>query len=144
MKDKFGLEDHLPGLVERIVASYNSDERTHHIDKQFLPSRIRIIEAVEMLLELLYPGYWGRQHLTSHNVSYHVGELLPRIGEILHEEIALGPLESLLLSARLIPVRTALAGLAQDQGGDVSARHREVQTAQGNSTAVNAASCGRV
>lgn len=87
VKDTFGLEDHLPGLVERIVASYDADERTHHIDKQFLPSRMRIIEAVEMLLELLYPGYWGRQHLTSHNVSYHVGELLPRIGEILHEEI---------------------------------------------------------
>ena len=83
MKDTFGLEDHLPGLVERIVASYNSDERTHHIDKQFLPSRTRIVEALQILLELLYPGYWGRQHLTSNNVSYHVGELLPRIGEIL-------------------------------------------------------------
>ncbi len=34
---------------------------------------------------------------------------------------------------------TAFAGLAQDQGRDVSPPHREVQTAQGNSTAVNAA-----
>ena len=34
---------------------------------------------------------------------------------------------------------TAFAGLAQDQGGDVSAPHCEVQTAQGNSTAANAA-----
>lgn len=33
---------------------------------------------------------------------------------------------------------TAFAGLAQDQGGDVSARNCAVQTEQGNSTAVNA------
>ena len=87
MSEKFGLSDHLPELVERIVDSYRADERTHHIDKQFLPSREDIIRAVSLLLELLYPGYWGRQHLTTHNVSYHVGELVPRIGEILHEEI---------------------------------------------------------
>ncbi len=33
----------------------------------------------------------------------------------------------------------AFAGLAQDHGGDVSARNCEVQTEQGNSTAVSAA-----
>ena len=87
MTSKFGLGDQLPELVERIVESYWADHRTHHIDKQYLPSRTRIIEAVQLLLELLYPGYWGRQHLTAHNVSFHVGELLPRVGEILHEEI---------------------------------------------------------
>ncbi len=87
MANNFGPGNRLPDLVQRIVDSYQADERTHHIDKQFLPSRARIIQAVQMLLELLYPGYWGRQHLTAHNVSYHVGELVPRIGEILHEEI---------------------------------------------------------
>ncbi len=84
---EFSFGSHLPRLVQQIVDSYWSDERTHHIDKRFLPSRTRIIHATELLLELMYPGYWGRQHLTTHNVAYHVGELLPRIGDILHVEI---------------------------------------------------------
>jgi serine O-acetyltransferase len=83
----FGLGSRLPELVERIVESYASDPRTHHIDKEYLPSRVAIVRATEMLLELLYPGYFGRQHLTGHNVSYHVGELLRRISRILHREI---------------------------------------------------------
>ncbi len=87
MPDNYGLGERLPDLVERLVASYSCDGRTHHIDKRFLPSRSSIVRAVQMLIELLYPGYFGRQHLTSHNVAYHVGELLPRIGEILHREI---------------------------------------------------------
>ena len=33
------------------------------------------------MLELIYPGYFGRQNLSSLNISYHVGELLPKIGE---------------------------------------------------------------
>lgn len=87
MLDGYGLGSELPGLVQHIVDSYGADERTHHIDRHFLPSRRHIVQALERLIELVYPGYWGRQHLTNHNVSYHVGELLPRIGEALHREI---------------------------------------------------------
>jgi serine O-acetyltransferase len=36
---------------------------------------------------LIYPGYFGRQNLSSMNISYHVGELLPKIGERLNHEI---------------------------------------------------------
>jgi serine O-acetyltransferase len=85
--EPYGLGERLPDLVDRILASYTTAEQTHHIDKQYLPSRNAIVEALEMLLEVMYPGYFGRRNLTSHNVVYHVGELLPRIGEILHREI---------------------------------------------------------
>jgi serine O-acetyltransferase len=41
------------------------------------------------LLELLYPGFIGRQHLTEHNVGFHVGDLLPRIGEVTFKQVYL-------------------------------------------------------
>ena len=85
--DSFRFGENLPSLVERIVASYRSDERTHHIDKGFLAARAEIIHAIELLLELLYPGYFGRQNLNTHNIAYHVGELVPKIGECLQREI---------------------------------------------------------
>ncbi len=81
------LGEALPRLVSRIVQSYFSDSRTQHIDREHLPSRKVIIEICDLLMELTYPGYIGRRGLTRHNISFHVGELLPRLWELLTDEI---------------------------------------------------------
>ena len=85
--DSKHLGDALPRLVARIVKSYQSDARTQHIDREYLPSRRAIIEICDLLLELTYPGYIGRRGLTQHNISFHVGERLPRLWELLAAEI---------------------------------------------------------
>ena len=82
------LGDALPQLVARIVGSYFADERTQHIDREYLPSREVMVEICDLLLELTYPGYIGRRGLTRHNISYHVGELVPRLWELLAAEIS--------------------------------------------------------
>jgi len=87
MPHDFIIGPKLGELVERIVASYNADARTQHIDRVYLPSRTEIIQLVRDLLELLYPGFIGRQRLTRHNVAFHVGDLLPRIGESAFRQI---------------------------------------------------------
>lgn len=87
MPSRFQIGEHLTGLVDKIVDSYNSDERTRHIDRGYLPNRSEIVEIIRLLLELAYPGYYGRQNLNRHNVKFHVGELLPKLGEKLYEQI---------------------------------------------------------
>ena len=77
----------LTELVERIVASYRSDPRTQNIDGEYLPSRARAVRICNLLLELTYPGYIGRRGLTEHNIVYHVGELVPRLWELVSDEI---------------------------------------------------------
>lgn len=84
---KFDFGERLTPLVDNIVASYNGDERTRHIDRVYLPNRSAVVRVLQLLLELAYPGYYGRQNLTQHNVKYHVGELLPRIADLLFEQI---------------------------------------------------------
>ncbi|MFH0982513.1 MAG: serine O-acetyltransferase EpsC [Planctomycetota bacterium] len=84
---EFSLNDKLAGLVERVIASYQAHELTQHIERAYLPSRSRVMELAERLLELVYPGFRGRQNLTQHNVEYHVGELLPIIGELAFTQI---------------------------------------------------------
>ncbi|RME40185.1 MAG: serine acetyltransferase, partial [Planctomycetota bacterium] len=79
----------LTEMVERMVESYRGDDRTQHIDRAYLPSRDEIIRLTGDLLELLYPGFIGRQHLTEHNVTFHVGDLLPRIAERAFTQIRL-------------------------------------------------------
>jgi serine O-acetyltransferase len=87
MPHDFIIGPKLGELVERVVASYFSDDRTHHIDRVYLPNRGEIVQLVRDLLELLYPGFIGRQRLTRHNVAFHVGDLLPRIGESAFRQI---------------------------------------------------------
>lgn len=77
----------LPPLVERIVESYLADDRTQFIDHRHLPSISAITGICDLLLELTYPGYFGRKRLTRHNISYHVGELLPRLYDQLAEQV---------------------------------------------------------
>lgn len=87
MSEDYIIGPKLGDLVSKIVSSYNEDKRTQHIDRIYLPARDEIVRLTKDLLELLYPGFIGRQHLTQHNVAFHVGDLIPRIAEAAHRQI---------------------------------------------------------
>jgi len=87
MIGEFDIDNRLEKLVGRIVDSYIADPRTRHIDRGYLPNRAKIIRIIDLFLEISYPGYFGRQNLTSRNVRFHVGELLPRLAQSLYEQI---------------------------------------------------------
>jgi serine O-acetyltransferase len=84
-----GHDPGLAALVEALIASYRSDDRAHHINRQFLPSRDEAIAILKLLLQLFYPGYHGRQDLTDEDVAYHVGVLLSTVREKLQRQIEL-------------------------------------------------------
>jgi serine O-acetyltransferase len=73
-------------LVAAIVESGLAEPRTVHIDAPALPSRDTVIELVKLLRELLFPGYFGRPHLSSSTLQYHVEELLRAIDGKLFEQ----------------------------------------------------------
>jgi serine O-acetyltransferase len=73
-------------LVTAIVASDLAEPRTRHIDAGYLPNRDTVIEIVTLMRELLFPGYFGRQHLTSSTLEYHVEELVRAIDARLFEQ----------------------------------------------------------
>lgn len=79
----------LPELVDALLASYREDARAHHINRRFLPSRGEIIEITRLLLDLMYPGYFGRQDLTDDNVAFYTGVTLSTVKEKLEEQIGL-------------------------------------------------------
>jgi serine O-acetyltransferase len=69
------------------VASDLAEPLTRHIDAGSLPSRDAVIDLVKKLRELLFPGYFGKQNLTSQTLEYYVGELLGEIRGLLFEQI---------------------------------------------------------
>ncbi|MHC4092468.1 MAG: serine O-acetyltransferase EpsC [Planctomycetota bacterium] len=87
MSDEFSIGPRLSQIVDGIVGSYGALGECQHIDRAYLPAPGATVELIERLLELMYPGFFGRQDLTQHNVAYHVGELLPRIGTVAYQQI---------------------------------------------------------
>jgi serine O-acetyltransferase len=81
------IENPLDHVVVGMLASYASDPRGHHIGKKHLPSREEIFEIIELLFQLFYPGYYGRQDLTKGNLEYHVVTLVSTLREKLAKQI---------------------------------------------------------
>lgn len=77
----------LDELVEAVVASYRSDPRGQFIGRDFLPSREEIAEIIELFLQLVFPGYLGRQGLTSESITYHVGQLVSTLRQKLSHQV---------------------------------------------------------
>jgi serine O-acetyltransferase len=75
----FEHKSELPSLTNQIVASYHETKLTHHLDHCPLPSYNIVIEVIEDLKEIIYPGYRSRDRLYSSNVAYFVGNIVDRL-----------------------------------------------------------------
>ena len=58
--------------------------------RQPLPSRDAVIDIVEALRSVLFPGYFGPSDLTPENAAFHMGSTLDRIARDLREQIKRG------------------------------------------------------
>jgi serine O-acetyltransferase len=81
------LNGRLAKLTDDILASYESDERTQRVGEESLPSRSRIVDIVDQVRQLLFPGYFGHKKLTWENLRFHVGGMVMRLGDDLAEQI---------------------------------------------------------
>jgi len=74
-------------LVNKIVQTYYGDSGINFIDATNLPVRDRIIEILDLLTELLFPGYTGRRTVTKSNISFIVIDILYHVYTELSEQI---------------------------------------------------------
>jgi serine O-acetyltransferase len=81
------LNQRLPKLVDKIVASVRHEKGMTHLDSVLLPVRDDIITMVHKLRELVFPGYFGKQGLTVDNVQFRLGELTMEIADTLYEQV---------------------------------------------------------
>ena len=74
-------------LAEEFLDSYMGDERARRISRRYLPSREAIVEILECVLDLMYPGYFGRRDLSRDNLGAHVAQLVATLGPKLEREM---------------------------------------------------------
>jgi serine O-acetyltransferase len=85
------FSDRLRGITREIVETYSSSPiPAVHIDpERRMPSRRATVAILDQLFAVLFPGFYGVQHLTQENVEYHVGALLDDIAADLFEQVRL-------------------------------------------------------
>lgn len=79
MIEDFKLRKELGGVLDELMKSYREHSKLSNIGQTVLPSRDAIVEILEDLDELLYPGYFGQQSLTEENLVHFAGSMLDEV-----------------------------------------------------------------
>lgn len=77
-------------LVGQIAQTYEGDIGINFIDVSNLPVRGKIIEVLNLLMEILFPGYTGKRTVTKSNVNFIVIDILYHVYTELSEQIEKG------------------------------------------------------
>ena len=78
LEDKW-IETDLPKLVDDIIKNYETFGGMDHLVGRDLPSKKVVIEVLEDLLTVFFPGYLGKTDITKSNVKYVVGNILTSV-----------------------------------------------------------------
>jgi serine O-acetyltransferase len=81
------LNHRLPGIVQSLVDNVVSEPLMKHLDRVYLPSRDHIIKSIDLLRQLLFPGYFGKLGITTENLAYRIGELTIELTDLLYEQV---------------------------------------------------------
>ena len=81
------ISEGLPDLVEKISENYETYGGMNHLDGKDLPSRTIVIEILEDILTVLFPGYLGKEKVTKSNISDYLSKILTSIYERLVKEV---------------------------------------------------------
>jgi serine O-acetyltransferase len=85
-KDRLTSE-RIEKLVREIGRTYEGDSGINFIDASNLPVRDKIIQILDLLTELLFPGYTGKRTVTQANVNFVVVDILYHVYTELYEQI---------------------------------------------------------
>ena len=76
--------EHSAGDCSTVISS---DERARRIARRYLPSREAIAGILHGVLDLMYPGYFGRRDLDRENLGAYVSESLAALAPKIEREM---------------------------------------------------------
>ncbi|TWT31185.1 Serine acetyltransferase [Posidoniimonas corsicana] len=87
MATDFRLKERLPRLTDRLVETYSQHAIINHLDHCPLPKYEAVIDSIQDLKEILFPGYRRREGLHHGNIEYYVGDLVDRLHDALTKQV---------------------------------------------------------
>jgi len=80
-------KEFLDTLVDRISATYEDEQGINHIEGFNLPNKKEILNILDELLEIIFPGFSDRKSYNLSTVRYNIGELLANVYSHLTDQI---------------------------------------------------------
>jgi serine O-acetyltransferase len=74
-------------VVDELIQTYKGDSGINFIDVSNLPVRDKIIDILEQLTEILFPGYTGKRSVKKSNIDFIVIDILYHVYSELTEQI---------------------------------------------------------
>jgi serine O-acetyltransferase len=68
--------EYLNGLVGRICATYRDTKGINHIEGFNLPSRQEILDVLDKLMEIVFPGFSGVHNYHLETIEYNIGNII--------------------------------------------------------------------
>ncbi len=68
--------EYLDDLVGRICATYQDSKGINHIEGHNLPRQQEILDVLDKLMEIVFPGFSGMGSYSIKTISYNIGDLL--------------------------------------------------------------------
>lgn len=81
-------EERVRNVVGKLVESCYDEERVHHVGTALIPSKVEIISILDILQDILFPGFFGKQELSRQTVEYHLGTEVTTLYEKLSVQIS--------------------------------------------------------
>jgi serine O-acetyltransferase len=82
------LNVQLKQLTDRLIKSYEEHAEIIKINSVHLLNRERIVEILEKLRHLVFPGYFGKKNISLSSLEYHAGDVLEEVLHFLSKETA--------------------------------------------------------
>ncbi|MEM8782823.1 MAG: serine O-acetyltransferase [Planctomycetota bacterium] len=76
----------LDGLTDALASAYLEDPTTQHIGATFLPNRGRVIQFIEALRRLTFPGFFDDEPIDADNLKAHTRATLLEVDALLYEQ----------------------------------------------------------
>lgn len=83
------LRDRLPSIVEKIIENCTDTGCFTHVDFEPIPSKQSVIEIIEKLREVIFPGYFNREKLDPVNLKYYMGQTVSVLFDLISEQVTL-------------------------------------------------------
>ncbi|WP_340819960.1 serine O-acetyltransferase EpsC [Methanolobus sp. WCC4] len=77
----------IPEIVDLVVNSCSDKGCFDHVDAAVIPSKESLIEIIDLIKDILFPGYFGDQTVDRNTLSYHVGNEITELFGKLSEQI---------------------------------------------------------
>ena len=78
----------LPDVAESIIDSCYDKESFTHIDYEPIPSEGYVVDIINKLREILFPGYFTREKIDPVNLKYYMGQAVSVLFDMLSVQIA--------------------------------------------------------